>query len=227
MRAPWTRALVTGASSGIGRAIATKLASDGAAVVLVARDTERLASLARDLRAEYGIETEVLTADLTHPADRATVEARLAGPPTIDALVNNAGLGTYGEFHTLDPAGEERQIDLNITALVRLTRAAVPGMLERRRGGILNVSSMASLQPTPLNATYGATKAFVTNFSESLHEEMRTSGVKVTAVLPGFTRTEFQQRSGLSGDGGMPDFVWQSADACASEAVAALAAGRA
>ena len=86
---------------------------------------------------------------------------------------------------------------------------------------------MASLQPTPLNATYGATKAFVTNFSESLHEEMRTSGVKVTAVLPGFTRTEFQERSGLSGNGGMPDFVWQSADECAAEAVAALAAGRA
>ncbi len=196
-------------------------------MVLVARDTERLQALAKDLRGRNGIETEVLTADLTDPADRNRVEDRLSAFPTIDALVNNAGLGTYGEFRTLEPDGEEREIDLNVTALVRLTRAAVPGMVERGCGWILNVSSMASLQPTPLNATYGATKAFVTSFSESLHEELRTSGVKVTAVLPGFTRTEFQERTGVSNTGGMPDFVWQSAEDCAGEAIAALAAGRA
>jgi len=215
----WSRALVTGASSGIGRAIAVKLADEGAALVLVARDSERLETLAADLRTRLGTDVEILPADLTDRAELRRVEA-------IDVLVNNAGLGTYGEFRTLDPDGEEREIALNVVALVRLTRAVVPAMVERERGWILNVSSMASLQPTPLNATYGATKAFVTSFSESLHEELRTSGVKVTAVLPGFTRTEFQERAGLGGTGGMPDFVWQSAEDCAAEAVAALAAGR-
>jgi uncharacterized protein len=227
MPPPWSRVLITGASSGIGLAIARQVAREGAAVVLVARDTARLDALAADLRDRFGTEAEVLTADLTDRSDRSRVEERLAAEPTIDVLVNNAGLGSYGEFRTLDLAGEERQIDLNVTALVRLTGAAVPGMMDRGRGWILNVSSMASLQPTPLNATYGATKAFVTHFSESLHEELRTSGVKVTAVLPGFTRTEFQERNGLSGNSGMPDFMWQSAEDCATEAVAALAAGRA
>ncbi len=226
MSAPWSRALVTGASSGIGRAIATQLAEDGAAVVLVARDTERLETLAADLSARLGTDVEVLAADLTDRADLVRVEARLAASPPIDALINNAGLGTYGEFRTLDPDGEEHEIELNVVALVRLTRAVVPVMVERGRGWILNVSSMASLQPTPLNATYGATKAFVTSFSESIHEELRTSGVKVTAVLPGFTRTEFQERTGLNDSGGMPDFVWQSAEDCAAEAIAALRAGR-
>ena len=217
---------MTGASSGIGRAIAIKLADEGAALVLVARDSERLETLAAELRARLGTDVEVLPADLTDRAELGRVEARLAAAPPIDALVNNAGLGTYGEFRTLDPDGEEREIDLNVVALVRLTRAVVPGLVERGRGWILNVSSMASLLPTPLNATYGATKAFVTSFSESLHEELRTSGIKVTAVLPGFTRTEFQERTGLGDTGGMPDFVWQSAEDCAAEAVAALAAGR-
>lgn len=223
----WSRALVTGASSGIGRAIASQLAEDGAAVVLVARDTSRLEDLAADLRSRCGVEVEVLGADLTDGADIARVEERLAAAPLVDVLVNNAGVGTYGEFRGLDPEGEVSQIELNVVALVRLTRAAVGGMVDRGRGWILNVSSMASLQPTPRNATYGATKAFVTSFSESLHEELRTTGVSVTAVLPGFTRTEFQERSGLGDTGGMPAFVWQSAEGCAAEAVAALAAGRA
>ncbi len=226
MSGPWSRALVTGASSGIGRAIAIKLADEGAALVLVARDTDRLEALADELRTGCGVEVEVLAADLTDRADLSRVEARLIAAPPIDALVNNAGLGTYGEFRTLDPDGEVREIELNVTALVRLTRAVVPAMVERGRGWILNVSSMASLQPTPLNATYGATKAFVTSFSESLHEELRMSGVKVTAVLPGFTRTEFQERAGLGDTGGVPEFMWQSAEDCAAEAVAALAAGR-
>lgn len=227
MSGSWSRALVTGASSGIGEAIATRLAGDGAAVVLVARNQSRLDALAEDLRRQHGTEVEVLVADLTDPAARHRVERRLAADPPIDLLVNNAGIGTYGAFATLEADGEVGQIDLNVIALVRLCRAALPSMMERRRGWILNVSSMASLQPTPLNATYGGTKAFVTNFSESLHEEVRAGGVSVTAVLPGFTRTEFQQTAGLSSTGGVPEFMWQSAEDCAAEALAALAAGRA
>ena len=227
MPARWSRALITGASSGIGRAIAKRMASQGTSVVLVARDGARLEALAEELRSRHGTDVEVLVADLTDPPDRTQVEARLDRSPTIDVLVNNAGIGTYGEFATLDPDGEELEIELNVVVPVRLSRAAIPGMVDRGQGWILNVSSMAALQPTPLNATYGATKSFVTNFSESLHEELRATGVKVTAVLPGFTRTEFQERAGLSSTGGLPDFVWQSAEECAAEAIAALAEGRA
>jgi short-subunit dehydrogenase len=227
MSGPWSRALVTGASSGIGRAIALALAESGTPVVLVARDTARLDDLAAEVRVRHGGEAEVLSADLTDAADRARVEHRLTAEPAVDLLVNNAGFGTYGDFAGLDAGDEEREIALNVTAVVRLTRAAVPGMVARGRGWVLNVSSMASLQPTPLNATYGATKAFVTHFSESVHEELRSRGVRVTAVLPGYTRTEFQERAGLTATAGLPGFVWQSAEACAAEALAAVAAGRA
>jgi short-subunit dehydrogenase len=144
--------------------------------------------------------------------------------------VNNAGFGTSGAFAELPVDEEEREIRVNVIALVRLSRAALPGMIERGHGAVMNVSSMASLQPVPRNATYGATKAFVTSFTESLHEELRGSGVTATAVLPGFTRTEFQQRAGLREGGaasGMPGFVWQSAGDCAREAIAATAKGRA
>lgn len=227
MSPPWTRALVTGASSGIGRAIALQLADAGTPVVLVARDTARLDELAAELRGRHGVDAEVMTADLSVADDRHRVEQRLGAEPTIDLLVNNAGFGTYGPFTSLDADDEEREITVNVTAPMRLARAAASGMVARRGGWILNVSSMASLQPTPLNATYGATKAFLTSFSESLHEELRSDGVVVTAVLPGFTRTEFQQRAGLGDAGGVPGFLWQSAEVCAAAAIAGTAAGRA
>ncbi|MEJ7584549.1 MAG: SDR family oxidoreductase [Acidimicrobiales bacterium] len=223
----WTRALVTGASNGIGRALAVQLAAGGADVVLVARSVERLEELAVELRRENEVAVEVLAADLADPDELARVEERLSADPLIDLLVNNAGFGTYGPFHTLPIDGEVGEIAVNVTALVRLTRAALPAMVERGRGWVLNVSSMASLQPVPRNATYGATKAFVTSFSESVHEELRGTGVRVTAVLPGFTRTGFQERAGLGDAGGVPGFLWQSAEACAAEAIAATRAGRA
>lgn len=222
----WTRALVTGASSGIGRAIASHLAAGGTDLVLVARTADALEDVAAAAR-RHGVEVDVLPADLAEPGDLAAVEARLAAQPPVDLLVNNAGFGTYGQFHTLDIDEEQREIAVNVVAPVRLTWAALGGMVDRGQGWIMNVSSMASLQPTPRNATYGATKAFVTTFSESLHEELRGAGVKVTAVLPGFTRTEFQARAGLNDTGGLPGFVWQEADECAAEAVAGARAGRA
>ncbi len=134
--------------------------------------------------------------------------------------MNNAGFGTYGPFADLDPDEEEREIQVNCQALVRLCHAAAPAMLARRKGTIVNVSSLASRAATPNNAVYAATKAFVSHFSDALHEELRGSGVTVTVVEPGFTRTEFQERAGLTENAGMPDFVWQTAEAVADATLA-------
>jgi len=227
-RAPtsWTCGLVTGASSGIGKALATKLAAGGTNLVLVARSTERLEELARELRSRHRVEVEVLSADLADAGDLARVEDRLVVGPAIDLLVNNAGLGTWGPLSTLDVDTEARLITVHCTALLRLTHAALVGMLERERGTVLNISSLGSLQPGPLCATYVATKAFVTSFSESLYEEVRGTGVSVTVALPGFTRTEFQARAGADA-ATVPDFLWQTGDQVAAEALSAAGKGRA
>jgi short-subunit dehydrogenase len=152
------------------------------------------------------------------------VEGRLAGEPTLELLVNNAGFGTVGRFAELDPAAEESEIRLNTLALVRLTRAALPGMIERARGGIINVSSMAGFSPSPYMTTYAATKAFVTTFTEGLHEELRGTGVKVQALCPGFTRTEFQEVAGVD-ETSIPDFAWQEPDEVVKASLAGLARG--
>ncbi len=224
----WTRALVTGASSGIGESLARKLAAEGTAMVVVARDRKRLDALAKEITAAHGVEVEVLRADLAKKAQLATVEARVGSSESpVDLLVNNAGFGTFGPFGELDADEEEREVQVNCQALLRLCHAAVPVMQARGKGAILNVSSMASRAPAPRNATYAATKAFVTHLSEGLHEELRGSGVTVTVLEPGFTRTEFQDRAGLSHDAGMPDFIWQTADEVADAALEGLRKGRA
>jgi hypothetical protein len=215
-------ALVTGASAGIGTAFATQLAARGNDVVLVARDRARLEALAGELAARYGVATEVLVADLTDGAQLAGVEARLADRDRfVDVLVNNAGYGTNGRFAELDRDVEAREVALNVVALVRLTHAALGPMVERGRGAVLNVSSLAGSQPTPGNATYGATKAFVTSFTQSVHEEVRGTGVHVTVVCPGFTRTEFQANAGIDSSK-VPGFLWQSAVEVAAGALTAL-----
>jgi short-subunit dehydrogenase len=207
--------------------MARQLAAQRTGLVLVARDRERLDALAGELRDAHGVDAEVLPADLADPGDLAAVEERVADADRpVDLLVNNAGFGTYGRLATLDRDGEEREIRVNVVALVRLTHAAVGAMLARDRGAVLNVSSVAGLQATPGNATYGATKAFVASFSEAVHEELAGTGVSLTVVLPGYTRTEFQDRAGISGRK-IPDFAWQSAEDCAAEALAATRAGRA
>jgi short-subunit dehydrogenase len=219
---------VTGASSGIGRETARKLGFSGTDLVLVARDTERLKALADEIgaRATPGPAVEVLGADLADPADLAAVEARLADRERpIDLLVNNAGFGTYGPFADLPVDDEEREIRVNVVAVVRLAHAALGAMRDRGHGTIVNVSSVAGLQATPGNATYGASKAFVATFSEALHEEAKASGVVVTAVLPGFTRTEFQTRAGIEGRT-IPAFAWQSAEDCAVQMLEAARAGK-
>jgi uncharacterized protein len=187
----YTRALITGASSGIGEALARELAARHVDLVLVARSADRLAELADELHRAHDVDVELLPADLTDDDGLQAVEARLRQVDApIDLLVNNAGVGQVGDFVDLDVDGAQQQIELNILAPVRLAHAALPGLRDRG-GGILNVSSISANQPVPRMATYAATKAFLTSWSESLHEELRGSGVHVTALAPGFTRTGF------------------------------------
>ncbi len=223
---PWHRALVTGASGGIGEALARRLAARGCHLILVARTGPALETLAAELSAAHGVDAEVLPADLTTDDGVAAVAARFedGGGPPVDLLVNNAGYGSAGRFAELDPDRVAGEVRLNVLALVRLTSAAVPGMVARGGGAVLNVSSVAGLQPIPNMATYAATKAFVTSFSESLHEELRPRGVTVTALLPGFTKTGFQARAGVSR---LPTWAWMDAGRVADDALAATAARRA
>jgi short-subunit dehydrogenase len=222
----WATALVTGASSGIGREIARMLAAEGTDLVVVARDRARLDALVTELGAAHGVAVEVLVADLTDPTAQGDVEARLAdGERPVDLLVNNAGFGIYGPFVEADLDGEVREISVNVTAVVRLTHAALAAMVPRRRGAVMNVSSMAGLQATPGNATYGASKAFVASFGEAVSGELAGTGVTLTTVLPGYTRTEFQERAGIAGRA-IPGPAWMSAETVAAEALAATRAGK-
>jgi len=193
------RALVTGASSGIGETFARRLAAKGHDLVLVARRRERLQTLAAGLRDAHGVEAEVLAADLATAEGVERVAERL-GRGDIGLLVNNAGFGTSGEFAALPVAREMEEIAVNVAALVRLTHAAVASMVAQGQGVIINVASTAAFQPVPYMATYGATKAFVLSFSEALHEEVRGRGVTVTCVCPGPVRTEFQEVAGVRAD---------------------------
>jgi short-subunit dehydrogenase len=195
-------ALVTGASVGLGEEFSRQLAARGHDLVLVARDRARLEALSKDLG---DVNAEVLPADLTDPTQLATVEERAR---SVDTLINNAGFGTFGKFHELDLDAEMREINLNVSALVRLTHAAASAMAARGKGAILNVSSLAGFQPGPSNATYGATKAFVTSFTEAVHEELKGTGVAVSVLCPGFTRTEFQDRANVPAED-VPGFMWQ------------------
>jgi len=218
-------ALVTGASSGIGAGFARQLAR-GHDLVLVARDETRLRATAADLRDRWGSSVEVLPADLGTGEGVAAVESRLADAERpIDLLVNNAGFGTYGLFAELPPDEEEREIRVNVTAVVRLTRAVLPGMLGRGRGSVVIVSSIGAFQPGPRCATYVATKAFLLSFTESIAEELRGTRVRAMALCPGFTRTEFQERSGLHATV-LPERVWMTADEVVTAGLADLARGR-
>jgi uncharacterized protein len=220
-------AVVTGASAGIGRAFTHALADRGHDLVLVARDTGRLEALAKELSDAYGAAAEVLGADLSNPAELATVEARVADAARpIDLLVNNAGFGTVGKFVSLPLDREQQEIQLNVVALVRLTHAALLGLVVRGHGGVINVSSIAGYQPNPGNATYGATKAYVSSFTQAVHEELKGTGVKCMVLAPGFTRTEFQERAGFD-SGEVPGFLWQDAPTVVQYALRAYDKGRA
>ncbi|WP_216327135.1 SDR family NAD(P)-dependent oxidoreductase [Deinococcus aestuarii] len=191
-------ALVTGASGGIGEEIARHLASRGANLILVARREEQLRALADELGARHGVHALPLALDLTRPGAGAWLEGELASRGlTVDLLVNNAGFGGYGEFHTQDPGEIARMVQVNVVALTDLSRRFLPGMVERRRGRVLNVASTAAFQPGPLMAVYYATKAYVLSLSEALNEEVRGTGVSVTALCPGPVETGFQDTAKL------------------------------
>ncbi len=218
----WTRALVTGASSGIGDAIARRLAADGTDLVIVARNVGRLNSLASDLSER---DVEILPADLGDREQLSRVESRLANEDKpIDLLVNNAGFGFTGDFVDLDVERETSVIDVNIVALMRLAHAAGSVMAHRGTGGILNTASIAGLVPSPSTATYGASKAFVVSFGLALNQELGPKGVNVSTICPGFTRTEFQERAEYDASK-IPGFMWQSADDVAAAALAGVDRG--
>jgi short-subunit dehydrogenase len=220
-------ALVTGASSGIGEHFARELAADGTDLVLVARRAGLLTALAEELAGRHGVRVDVIAADLADAASRAQVEDRLAAThDPVELLVNNAGYATTGPFAGQALEGELKQVEVNVIAMVRLTHAALPGMISRGRGGILNVASTAALTPAPNSATYCGSKAYVTLFSESLHGEVKRHGVNVTVLLPGLTRTGFQETADYDARWA-PSFAWQRPGVVARAGLAAVAAGRA
>jgi uncharacterized protein len=221
---PFSTALVTGASSGIGEVMVGLLADAGVPTVVVARRADRLEALASR---HAGI--EVLVADLTTQAGQRDVAARIADRERpIDLVVNNAGFGTNGAFHELDVDRLADEIELNVAALTRLSHAALGVMVPRRRGWLLNVSSVASFQPAPRLAVYAATKAFVTSLTESLHEEAEPHGVHVTALCPGLTKTEFQSVSNTQRYADQfPGYAWTSVEDVAATGLRDVAAGKA
>jgi uncharacterized protein len=179
------RAAVTGASTGIGEAFSERLARDGWDLCLVARRKARLEALAKRLRRAHGVRVQVFPADLTDPAALRALERHLARDARLELLVNDAGMGDVGAFEAHDLELVDAEIRLNVLAVVRLTHAALRGMLRRRRGAVINVSSTAAFQPFPYAATYGGTKAFLNSFTEALHEELRGSGVRGRGSAPG------------------------------------------
>lgn len=222
---PHRTAVITGGTAGIGAAFARRLAADSYDLVLVARDADRLRAQAQALAAQHRVTVEPLPADLATEDGTAAVATRLAEHP-VDLLVNNAGITLNRSFLQSSPEAEERLLRLNVFAVMRLTRAALPGMVERRRGGVINLSSVAGFAPVMPGSTYSASKAWVTNFSESVGQAVRQYGVRVLALCPGYVRTEFHQRAGIDVSG-TPSRLWLDADRVAADGLRALARGEA
>ena len=218
-------ALITGASSGIGEELARLFAADGYRLVLVARSTDKLNELAREFLNAFKTETRVISADLGRPGAAAEIVAQLDGAP-VDVLVNNAGFGLFGAFAETPLDKELNMIQLNVVALTHLTKLLLPAMLARKSGRVLNVASTAAFQPGPLMAVYYATKAFVLSLSEALAEELRGTGVTVTCLCPGVTKTEFQQVAGVEDLTLNVGPLAMSAQAVAEAAYAGMAKGK-
>ncbi|MEV4117548.1 SDR family oxidoreductase [Micromonospora sp. NPDC049645] len=219
------RALVTGATAGIGAAFARRLATDGWHLVLVARDATRLAQLATELGSTYGREVETIPADLSTDDGCATVEQRIADGSPVHLLVNNAGISLNKPFLRSTAEDEARLLRLNVHAVMRLTLAALRPMTERRNGAVINVSSVAGFGTAMPGSTYSASKAWVTNFSESVGQSARPFGVKVMALCPGYTRTEFHQRAGINMSK-TPEWLWLRAEDVVDEALRDLRKGK-
>ncbi len=204
-------ALVTGASSGIGETYVRYLARRGYDVVLVARRRARLRALAEELEHAFGVRATVLVADLATDDGVARVVEKIEDVERLDLLVNNAGFGLGGAFVETDVDAVHDMVRVHVVAPIRLTHAALPGMLDRGAGAIVNVSSVAAFYPLPTQTAYGATKAFLNSFTEALHQEVQDSGVRLQVLCPGFTRTEFQSEAGIA-SGGLSDFAWLSTE---------------
>ncbi len=221
-------ALITGASSGIGAEFARQLAAAGYDLILVARREPRLRALATELSAAHGVKIDWLTADLATEAGVAAVAAHIAGLPRLDLLVNNAGFGTGGAFAEADVAEQAAMLNLHMMAPMRLSHAALPGMIARRAGGIINVASLAGFMALPGSANYCATKAYLATFSQALAAEVRRHGIHVQALCPGFTITEFHDRPDQGGFDRrrIPRFAWGSARAVVAASLRGLARGQ-
>lgn len=223
---PAPRALVTGASSGIGMAIARELAHRGHGLILVARTTPVLEQLKQEIQATSPVEVEIRPCDLADPAARAALIEEIS-TLDLDILVNSAGVASFGQFIDLDPAYERAQIELNATAVFELTAAAVPSMAARRTGAIINVGSAAGNTAIPGNATYVGTKALVNTFTEALHYELKKVGVHCTLLAPGPVREENKSDEARTFvDRAVPDFLWTTYPDCAVETLDAAQANK-
>lgn len=215
-----TTALITGASSGIGEQFARQLAAEGADLIVTARSRDRLEALAQELSARHGVRVDVVSADLSVPGG---VDALVRGVSAlgvfVEHLINNAGFGAVGRLSEADPARLAAMVRLNCESLVLLTRHYLTPMLEKRRGGVIQVASTAAYQPMPFMATYGASKAFVLSFSRALAEELRGTGVHVLALCPGPVPTGFQSVAGI--EPGMERVAALSAEQTVARALAA------
>lgn len=218
-----TTALITGSTAGIGAAFARRLAADGHDLVLMARDLGRLREQATELHDRHGIEAGVLSADLSEDAGIKAVAGRLGDRKNpVDLLVNNAGFGNKGRYLEISMADELRMLKVHCEAVLRLTTAAVEAMRERERGGVVNVASVAAFVP---HGTYGASKAWVVQFTQGAALELAGSGVRLMALCPGFVRTEFHERAGMRTEN-VPGWMWLDADKVAETALTDLARGK-